>query len=642
MKLRSIVCGGCVALLAVSGVSGTTSEPRTELVSVDSAGAQGNGNSNLSAISADGRFVAFRSNAPNLVPEDTNGTDDIFVRDRQTGTTERVSVDSSGVQGNAISGFALSSAISADGRYVAFASNASNLAPDDLNGNFPDVFVHDRATRQTELVSVDTNGPGGHGGGLFTVSMSADGRFIAFDSALCGNCLLEVFVRDRTTRQTEKVSVSPTGTQANGASGFPAISADGRFVAFASGATNLVEGDTNGRFDVFVYDRQSRTTELVSVTSDGVQGNVDSGLGGPRGGFPVSVSGDGRLVAFVSSASNLVPGDTNRAADVFVRDRASGTTERVSIGSGGEQASGATGAASISRDGRLVAFDAFGLPEGNTGSEDVFVHNLETHTTELISVKNVDPLGRPSLAPAISADGRFVAFFSSSGTVVEGDTNPGEDVFVRDRGGFADAAPPILTVPAEITVDATSPDGAMVAFVVSAIDDVDGVVAVTCSPESGSIFPVGTTTVACSATDAAGNTGRATFVVTVKPFFARFAAFKAEIEIEVDEIELKAFFRLGAASDGIQPKTEAVTLTVGAFEVTLPPGSFRDDGNGRVRARVQVDGFKFDARIRREDRGFEFRINLPRDQAALLGPTAEVSLTIGNDRGLATAFVEID
>jgi hypothetical protein len=282
-------------------------------------------------------------------------------------------------------------------------------------------------------------------------------------------------------------------------------------------------------------------------------------------------------------------------------------------------------------------FDAAGLPEGNSGVfllNDVFVRDRATATTEWAAVGNTDPLGRPTVAPAISADGRFVAFYSGSATL-DGDINRIDDVFVRDRGGAVDAEPPILTVPAEITVDATSPDGAMVAFVTSAIDNVDGAVAVTCSPESGSIFPVGATTVTCSTTDAAGNTATATFAVTVRPFLVSFARFKVEIEIELDEIELKALFRLGAASDGIRPASEAVTLRVGTFEVTIPAGSFLDDGDGRFRARRHGD-----ARIRPKDGGFEFSIDLPRNVVPLLGPGVEVTLTVGNDRGSTTALVE--
>lgn len=624
---RTFGCIAYVALAAGTGLSGLTTEPRTERVSVDSAAAQANNHSATPSISADGRFVAFRSAASNLVADDTNGTDDIFVRDRQSGVTERVSVSSLGVQGNAFSGvngsrLGTSIAISADGRYVAFVSAASNLVPDDAGGG---VFVRDRATGQTERVSV--------GGGFTTVTISADGRYVASDTGF------DVFVRDRSTGQTEVLSVSSTGAHANGASAFASISADGRFVAFASAATNLVADDTNGRVDVFIRDRQSGTSELVSVTNDRMQGNLDSGIGGAFGGAPIALSGDGSFVAFVSSSSNLVVDDTNGAADVFVRDRASGTTERISVGSGGEQAVGGCQgpcfSAAISAEGRFVAFEAFGLPEGNGGSIDIFVRDRQTHTTELASVDAAGVLAGQSTASAISAEGRVVAFASSSATLVTGDTNGADDVFVRDRGAAADTEPPVLTVPADITVDATSPDGAMVAFVASAVDNVDGVVAVTCAPESGSVFGVGPTTVTCSATDAAGNRATATFVATVRPFFVSFAMFKVEIEIEPDKIELKALFRLGAASDGIRPASEAVMLRIGTFEVAIPAGSFLHDGDGRFRARRHGD-----ARIRPKDGGFEFRIHLSRDVVPLLGPGAEVSLNVGNDRGSTTALVE--
>jgi hypothetical protein len=252
----------------------------------------------------------------------------------------------------------------------------------------------------------------------------------------------------------------------------------------------------------------------------------------------------------------------------------------------------------------------------------------------LASINNVDA---SSLAPAISADGRFVAFYSDSATLVEGDTNGYIDVFVRDRGAVVDTDPPVLNVPAPITVDATSPAGATVTFVTSAIDNVDGAVAVNCSPASGSTFAVGPTTVTCSATDAAGNIAIATFLVTVRPFFVPFAAFNAAIEIEPTEVELKAVFQLGAASNGIQPRTEAVTLKVGTFEWTIPAGSFVDDGNGRVRARLPG----LDARIRPLKAGaFEVRVDLPRDLAASLGPSVEVSLTVGNDRGSTMTVVK--
>src|SRR5205823_5466864 len=233
-----------------------------------SAGAEANGTSFAPAISADGRFVAFPSEATNLVPGDTNGVTDVFVRDRRTGTTERVSVSSAGAEAN---GTSFTPAISADGRFVAFSSDATNL------------------------VGRDTNGA------------------------------VDVFVNDRMTGMTERVSVDSTGAQANAASieqFCPALSGDGRFVAFESDATNLVPGDTNGVADVFVHDRLTATTERVSVDSAGAQANDKSD-------FP-AISADGSVVAFVSTASNLVPDDTNvcgsfmtpgSCPDLFVRVR---------------------------------------------------------------------------------------------------------------------------------------------------------------------------------------------------------------------------------------------------------------------------------------------------------------------------------
>jgi Tol biopolymer transport system component len=213
------------------------------------------------SISADGRYVAFESYATNLVDDDTNGTSDIFVHDRQTGDTERVSVRSNGDEANEQS---YAASISADGRYVAFFSEATDLVDDDNNGT-PDVFVHDRQTGDTERVSVLSN-----------------------------------------------------GDEADGFSFNPSISADGRYVAFPSYATNLVDDDTNGDWDVFVHDRQTGTTERVSVHSNGDEANEHS--------YVASISADGRYVAFESDATNLVDDDGNGLQDVFVHDRGAEVT----------------------------------------------------------------------------------------------------------------------------------------------------------------------------------------------------------------------------------------------------------------------------------------------------------------------------
>ena len=319
----------------------------TERVSVSSDGAQGNKDSFGSpAISSSGRFVAFKSDATNLVPGDTNRYEDVFVHDRKTGNTRRVSVTSGGAQGN---GSSFEPVISAGGRFVAFGSFATNLVPGDTN-DYEDVFVHDRRTGKTWRVSVSS---GGSQGNVYSYgpAISPGGRFVAFSSSATNlvprdtNDSGDVFVHDRRTGTTERVSVSSDGAQGNQQSSQPAISPGGRFVAFSSQATKLVPGDTNRWDDVFVHDRRTGTTERVSVSSGGAQGN--KGSGSP------TISPGGRFVAFSSAATNLVPGDTNGLIDVFVRDRRTGTTERVSVGSGGTQGDhGGGGPAAISSDGR--------------------------------------------------------------------------------------------------------------------------------------------------------------------------------------------------------------------------------------------------------------------------------------------------
>src|SRR5437762_758323 len=222
--------------------------------------------------------------------------------------------------------------------------------------------------------------------------------------------------RSAGAQTTVRVSVASDGTEGNDVSLGSALSADGRFVAFDSAATDLVAGDTNGVSDVFVHDRQTGTTERVSVASGGAQGNGSSGLIGFA--FPPALSADGRFVAFVSAATDLVAGDTNGVSDVFVHDRQTGTTERVSVASGGAQGNGNSGGffavPALSAAGRFVAFQsaATNLVAGDTnGTTDVFVHDRQTCTTERMSVASGGAQGNGvSAGPALSADGRVVAF----------------------------------------------------------------------------------------------------------------------------------------------------------------------------------------------------------------------------------------
>ncbi|MDD5268139.1 MAG: CARDB domain-containing protein [Methylococcales bacterium] len=341
-----------------------------------------------SAISANGRYIVFSSKVNNLVPGDTNDALDIFVRDLVTGTTSRVSVSSKGEQGN---DYSFKPAISADGRYVAFRSWADNLVDGDTNGN-TDVFVRDRMTGKTTRVNVSSTGVQGYGndeGDYFNdfrsrIAISADGRYVAFstnaNNLVTGdtNGIDDVFVRDCVNHTTTRVSVGLAGVQGNSYSREPAISADGRYVAFESAANNLIVGDTNRTWDVFVRDRTLNTTTRVSVSSVGTQANSN------YGSSTSAISADGRYVAFSSDANNLVAGDTNGTADVFVRDRTTNTTSRVSVSSAGVQ--------------------------GNYGY-----------------------LGSGIWGLAISVDGRFVVFDSYATNLVAGDTNNAPDIFVRDR-----------------------------------------------------------------------------------------------------------------------------------------------------------------------------------------------------------------
>ncbi len=430
------------AAIILAASAGTALAQTTERVSVATGGAQATDTSFTGAISADGRFVAFFSDATNLVSGDTNSTYDVFVHDRQTGATERVSVATDGTEADGVSE---TPAISADGRFVAFRSGATNLVSGDTNAS-ADIFVHDRQTGTTERVSVAT------GGGQATDSsqspaISADGRFVTFwstaNNLVSGdtNGKADIFVHDRQTGTTERVSVATGGTEALGGNSYTsAISADGRFVAFDSAATNLVSGDTNGTTDVFVHDRQTGTTERVSVATGG--GQADDGSASP------AISADGRFVAFYSNATNLVGGDTNSDYDVFVRDRQTGTTERVSVATGGTQATDSSSFPAISADGRFVTFysNATNLVSGDTNvAADVFVHDRQAGTTERVSVATGggQATGGDSYDPAISADGRFVAFVSAATNLVSGDSNSNDDMFVHDRGtsGAAPLAP---------------------------------------------------------------------------------------------------------------------------------------------------------------------------------------------------------
>jgi Tol biopolymer transport system component len=421
-----------IVLVVIAAAPAFGAGTKTSRVNVASSGEQADWYSYDPHISADGRYVVFYSAASNLVPGDTNEELDVFVNDRVSGETTRVSVASDGTQATGRSDY---STISADGRYVAFYSQAANLVPDDTNGA-TDAFVHDRVSGKTTRVSVDSSGAQVSGPTYPSnpPAISADGRYVAFQSAASNlvpddtNQTDDVFVRDRSSGMTTLVSVDSGGAQANGYNYYTSISADGRYVAFQSAASNLVPGDTNGTYDGFVHDRVSGKTTRVSVSTRGAEG--------PSGSYSTTISADGRYVAFESGDPNLVPHDTNGVFDVFLRDLKSGTTSRVSLTNLGAQAQRDSYLPSISADGRYVAFhsDASDMVRGDTNNVgDMFVRDRVTGKTLRVSVATdgTEANNYNINMPSISADGRYVAFYSEATNLVPGDTNGVSDVFVR-------------------------------------------------------------------------------------------------------------------------------------------------------------------------------------------------------------------
>ncbi len=419
----------------------------TTLVSVNKEGTDsGSGNdfSSYSAISANGRFVVFDSLADDLVTTDTNGVRDVFVRDLQSETTTLISVNKDGTDSG--TGEAFEPSISADGRFVAFRSYAADLVAPDTNGR-EDVFVRDLQNGITILVSINKEGTDSGAGGSFNPSISADGQFVVFEStapnlvATDTNGDRDVFVRDLQSGTTTLISINKDGTDSGrriGHSGgvwgsfLPVMSTNNRFVAFTSSATDLVSTYSNSMYDVFVRDLQSGTTTLVSVNTEG----TGSGYGSSGGS---AISADGRFVAFHSSAPDLVDTDTNGWHDVFVRDLQSGTTTLVSVNKEGtDSGAGASDEPSISADGRFVVFDSVAndlVATDTNGEMDVFVRDLQSGTTTLISV-NKDGTDSGSVCfwgsylPVISADGRIVVFESCADDLVATDTNGASDIFV--------------------------------------------------------------------------------------------------------------------------------------------------------------------------------------------------------------------
>jgi len=462
-----------VLILLVSSFNPVLAAPgditRVSLPLIES---QANGDSNNPFISADGRFVAFESNASNLVAGDSNGVTDIFVYDRQTGINTRVSVHSSGLQGN---GYSENAAISTDGRYVTFQSNASNLVAEDTNGK-TDIFVHDRNTGVTSRVSLVTGG-GQSNGSSSNPSISGDGQYIAFESVATNlvindtNALQDVFLHDRNTITTTRVSGGAGVLESNGVSLSPSLSGNGQFVAFTSIASNLVTGDTNGKNDIFVNELSKNKLTRVSIPSDSsLESNGDS--------YAASISADGTRVVYYSYASNLIMDDTNKKSDLFMFDFLNPETIRVSLTSESLQANNDSGSPAISPDGYFLTFDSIAndlIYGDENGTSDVFLHIFGISTEMVSKTSSNSPGNAGSYYPSISNYGNHVAFVSEATDLVSDDTNGFDDVFVYDRilGLLTRISVP-STQPQDSVSPSISSDGRFVAFVSAASNLVVG------------------------------------------------------------------------------------------------------------------------------------------------------------------------
>ena len=442
-----LVAFGCLAALAGAAADDTVLVSRA-----DGAGSpQGNSASTDGAISADGRIVAFVSTSTDLAAPDNSTDPDVFVRDVAAGTTRLVS-RAAGPSGAKANSGSAAPAVSGDGRYVAFHSDANNLHPDESASAFlEDVYRRDLTDGSMALVSRASGASGTLGDGRATAaSISADGSRIAFAStstnldAADTDATADIFVRDLVANTTTLVSraTGVAGAKGGGASRAPSISADGRWVSFESDATNLDPADGDATSDVFVRDLQAATTTLVSRAT---------GAAGAKGNGASSAASDLRRRArgeLRVDASNLDPDDAGAGADVFVRDVQAGTTALVSRsgGSTGAKGNGASSSPSISGDGRLVAFASLSSnlhPDDFNGESGIFVRDLVAGTTALASRASgiAGTSGWPSTAPAMATGGAFVAFDSGSGSLV-GDTPVVNQsgVFRKELGAATPAA----------------------------------------------------------------------------------------------------------------------------------------------------------------------------------------------------------
>lgn len=410
----------------------------TFLASTSTAGDQGDNVSSSPVMSHDGRFIAFTSDASNLVEEDQNRASDVFVRDLQTGETTRVSVSSAGEEGNNAS---VGPDISDDGRYVAFESYADNLVQDDDNAT-SDIFVHDRLTGQTELISQTDDGEQPDQP-AYAANISGNGRYVVFTTPannlapVATNSRTNVYLHDRVTGEFEWISRGLGGTAPNAHTGAwdNAISADGRYIVFETMASNIVVDDTNGQQDIFVYDRISQQIRRVTGRTIFGEPNAWSGFS--------AISDDGSRIVFSTYANTFNAYDNDGLLDPYVYDLLTGHISWLGVGFGS-----AAHFPVLSDDGRYLVFISdkdYPILNDTNGMYDVFLYDFQTSQMELVSVGRDNVSGDGAVGytvPAISTDGRLVIFSSQASNLTEHedracpqlDPPNCNDIFVSDRG----------------------------------------------------------------------------------------------------------------------------------------------------------------------------------------------------------------
>jgi hypothetical protein len=422
---------------------------QTKMASINMTGTPSTQGSRFGLISDNGRFVVFTGFANNIVSNDTNSSEDVFIRDMEAGTTKLVSLNAAGTASGALGGSDLID-MTPDARFIVFSSQAKDLTSQpDGNNLGSDIFVRDVVNNVTKLVSVNLAGSASGNGTSFGGKISADGRYVVFTSEasdLVGHdfATRDVFIRDLQTNTTKRVSTNATGTtNGNGESSGGIIDKGGRYVVFSTRATDLSTlPDTNDLAEVFIYDIQNDSKKLITANTAGT---------GTGGGFPpfsgffdhgveLNISADGRFVTFMSQQSGLVTNDTNgNGDDVFLYNVATQAKSLVSVNLTGTSGSvGGSFKPTISDDGRYVAFESLAndlvstADEPNGFTTDVFLRDLLRGETYLVSVNNAGTRTANgfSFQPLLTSDGKRLVFFSRANNLITNDLNGAEDVFV--------------------------------------------------------------------------------------------------------------------------------------------------------------------------------------------------------------------